>query len=152
MTLPSQFTEDNFENIRIYHFVEEMVIDYKNFMTKLFENYDISISEAPFIIRIRFAENSTQQELAKIFNVSEGYTAKLMRKFEDKGLISRIENPNNRRKKIVSLTSEGIKKTDEIISFMDKWESSVTRSLSDEDVKSLKKMLFSVVTEHEKLE
>ena len=119
MVLPKQFKEEYPDNIRIYHYVEELVASYRNYLKNLLKNNNISLAEAPFLIRIRFSDNTTQNDLTKLFNVSKGYTAKLLRKFEDDGWIVRMENPMNHRQKIVKLTSDGIKKTDELISFMD---------------------------------
>ncbi|WP_323735762.1 MarR family transcriptional regulator [Methanosphaera sp. ISO3-F5] len=147
MKLPEQFKEENIENIRIYHYVEELVVSYKSHMEPLIEETGISLTECPFFIRIGFSENSNQQELAEMFNVSEGYTAKLLRKFEDKELISRREDPNNRRKKIVTLTEKGIQKMEEIMSLVDQWEEKVSRNISDDDYKIVKNALFKMVNE-----
>ena len=81
--------------------------------------------------------------------MSKGYTAKLLRKFEDDGWIVRMENPMNHRQKIVKLTSDGIKKTDELISFMDAWENKITVDLTSDELKILKKLLFKIVLETE---
>jgi DNA-binding MarR family transcriptional regulator len=145
MTLPEQFNEDNIYQIRIYHYVEELVQSYRNYMTPLLEKTDITMTEAPFIIRLRFSDKNTQQNLAKMFKVSEGYTAKLLRKFEEKGLITRVENPHNRREKIVTLTQEGIAKTDEIITLMDNWEHNILSGLDDESKRVVKENLFKMV-------
>ena len=88
---------------------------------------------------------TTQKELVELFKVSEGYTAKLLRKFEDKGYITRCEDPTNRRKKIVELTEMGCKKTEGLIKLIDDWEINVTSKMSDSEVKLLKRLLYKVV-------
>ena len=120
MTLPAQFKKENSENIFIYHYVEEMIADYTKYVKEILDDSDITVAELPFLIRIRFSEETTQKELVELFRVSEGYTAKLLRKFEDKGYIFRCEDPTNRRKK-------------------------VTKNMSGEEVKMLKSLLFKVV-------
>lgn len=146
MTLQSQFTEENSQNIFIYHYVEEMIANYGKFIKEIFDETDITRAELPFLIRIRFSEKTTQKELVELFKVSEGYTAKLLRKFEDKGYITRCEDPTNRRKKIVELTDKGIAKTDELIELIKNWELKVTSEMSDEEIKLLKSLLFKVVS------
>ena len=89
MTLPKQFTEENSQNIFIYHYVEEMITNYNKYLNETFDEEDIKHAEISFLIRIRFSEKTTQKELVELFKVSEGYTAKLLRKFEDKGYITR---------------------------------------------------------------
>ena len=54
MTLPKQFKEDNFESIRIYHYVEELVYSYREYMGDLLRDNEVSLAEAPFLIRLRF--------------------------------------------------------------------------------------------------
>ena len=145
MALPSQFKEGNAQNIFIYHYVEEMIASYGIYLKDVFDESEITRNEVPFLLRIRFSENTTQKELVELLKVSEGYTAKLLRKFEDLGYIERHENPENRRIKIVELTSSGIEKTDEIIDMVSNWEENVTSNLTDEEVATLKKLLFKVV-------
>lgn len=145
MTLPQQFQKENQENIFIYHYVEEMIANYGKYIDETFDDEDITKSELPFLIRIRYSEKTTQKELVELFKVSEGYTAKLLRKFEDLGYITRCEDPTNRRKKIVELTEKGFEKTEELIKLIDDWEINVTSKMTDSEVKLLKRLLYKVV-------
>lgn len=151
LPLPSQFIEENPEDIRIYHFVEELVGIFKNFIVNDFEDEDITIVELPFLLRIRFSNEGTQKELVNLFQVSEGYTAKLLRRFEVAGLIERIEDPSNRRRKLVKLTDKCIKRTDKILKYIDYWEETALDGLDDDEVKVLKKALLKLVLNTEKL-
>ena len=150
MVLPGQFKEENAENIRIYHFVEELVGSFKNFIENDFEDEDISLVELPFLLRIRFSNEGTQKELVNLFKVSDGYTAKLLRRFELAGLIERIEDPSNRRRKLVKLTEKGIKKTDKILKYVDYWEDVAVEVLEEDEKKLLKKALLKTVLNIEK--
>lgn len=145
MALPSQFKKENAHNIFIYHYVEEMIANCGIYLREVFDESKITRNEVPFLLRIRFSENTTQKELVELFKVSEGYTAKLLRKFEDLGYIERHENPENRRIKIVELTPSGIEKTDEIIDIVYNWEENVTSNMTDDEVATLKKLLFKLV-------
>jgi len=145
MTLPQQFQKETQENIFIYHYVEEMMANYGKYIDETFDDEDITKSELPFLIRIRYSEKTTQKELVELFKVSEGYTAKLLRKFEDLGYITRCEDPTNRRKKIVELTEKGFEKTEELIKLIDDWEINVTSKMTDSEVKLLKRLLYKVV-------
>lgn len=145
MTLPPQFKEDNYENIFIYHYVEEMISNYGKYIKQTLDDQEITQTELPFLLRIRFGEKTTQKELVDLFKVSEGYTAKILRKFEDKNYITRYENPENHRIKIVKLTPEGMEKTDKFIQYINKWEKNVTSNMTPDEVKTLKKLLFKVL-------
>lgn len=84
MSLPPQFKKENIENILIYHYVEEMISNYGKYIITQLNDEDITRTELPFLLRIRFGEKTTQKELVELFKVSEGYTAKILRKFEEK--------------------------------------------------------------------
>ena len=145
MELPNQFINENPEDIRIYHFVEELVGSFKNYIDEEFVDEDISLVELPFLLRIRFSTEGTQKELVNLFKVSDGYTAKLLRRFEVAGLIQRIEDPSNRRRKLVKLTDKGIKRTDKILKYIDYWEDTVMDGIDEDERKVLKKSLLKLV-------
>lgn len=145
MELPNQFINEEPENIRIYHFVEELVGSFRNYIDEEFVDDDISMVELPFLLRIRFSTEGTQKELVNLFKVSDGYTAKLLRKFEVAGLINRIEDPSNRRRKLVKLTDKGIKRTDKILKYIDYWEDTVMDGIDEDERKVLKKSLLKLV-------
>ncbi|MBO6123878.1 MAG: MarR family transcriptional regulator [Methanobrevibacter sp.] len=144
MTLPRQFKKENSENILIYHYVEELVKDFGEYTTEHYSDEDITHVELPFLLRIRCVDKSTQKDLVDLFHVSNGYASKILRKFEDKGLITRFEDPENRRRKIVKLTDEGIRKTDKILEHIRQWENS---HMSEEELETLKRLLFKFLSE-----
>ena len=122
-----------------------MISNYGKYIKQTLDDQEITQTELPFLLRIRFGEKTTQKELVDLFKVSEGYTAKILRKFEDKNYITRYENPENHRIKIVKLTPEGMEKTDKFIQYINKWEKNVTSNMTPDEVKTLKKLLFKVL-------
>ena len=69
MSLPSQFMQKNFEDILIYHYVEELVSDFSRFSDENYGDELVSPNEIPFLLRIRFQDKSTQRDLVKLFHV-----------------------------------------------------------------------------------
>lgn len=136
--------DENPENIFIYHYVEELISSYGLYYESNLKGNDLTLKEFSVLLRIRFLGVATQHDLAKLFKVSGAYIAKLLRKFEDHGYIARKEDPENRRKKLVKMTDEGIKKTDEIIEVIQNWEDKVTASISEDEIKTLKEILFKI--------
>ena len=147
MTLPSQFKKENIQNILIYHYVEELINDFTEYSNETFCDEDITITELPFLLRIRFVDKSTQKDLVTLFKVSEGHASKILRKFEDKGFIKRKEDPKSRRRKIVKLTDKGIEKTDEILNHINRWETQHTSKLTSNEIESLKNLLFKFLSD-----
>lgn len=136
--------DKNPENIFIYHYVEELISSYGSYYESNLKDNDLTLKEFSVLLRIRFQGVATQHDLVELFKVSGAYIAKLLRKFEDHGYIARKEDPENRRKKIVKMTDEGIKKTDGIIEVIQNWEDKVTASISEDEIKTLKEILFKI--------
>ena len=136
----------NPEKIFFYHYVEEIISNYGSFFNKVIKDNDMTIKELSVLLRIRFDDITTQQDLVNVFGVSGAYIAKLLRKFEDKEYIKREEDPENRRKKIVNLTEKGIEKTDELIKVIDDWEAEVTFDLTEDEITTLKNILFKIIS------
>ncbi|MBO7158729.1 MAG: MarR family transcriptional regulator [Methanobrevibacter sp.] len=136
---------ENPENMFLYHYVEELISDYGSYYDVNLENPDLTIKEYSVLLRIRFTGRSTQHDLVELFKVSGAYMAKLLKKFEDEEYIIRIENPENRRKKIVELTEKGVEKTDKLIKVIDEWEKEVTSDLTEDEKIILKKLLSKIV-------
>lgn len=135
---------ENPEKIFIYHYVEELISSYGSYYETNFKDEDLTLNEFSILLRIRFQEVATQHDLVKLFKVSGAYIAKLLRKFEDKGYIARKEDPENRRRKIVKMTDEGIKKTDKIIEVIQSWENKLTANITEDEIKTLKDILFKI--------
>ncbi|MBO7210326.1 MAG: MarR family transcriptional regulator [Methanobrevibacter sp.] len=136
---------ENPENMFLYHYVEELISDYGSYYDVNLENPDLTIKEYSVLLRIRFTGRSTQHDLVELFKVSGAYMAKLLKKFEDEEYIIRIENPENRRKKIVELTEKGVEKTNKLIKVIDEWEKEVTSDLTEDEKIILKKLLSKIV-------
>ena len=136
--------DNNPENILLYHYVEEIISDYGTFFNENLKDQNMTIKELSVLLRIRFDDIATQKDLVDVFKVSDAYIAKLLRKFENNEYIVRMEDPQNRRKKIVKLTSKGVEKTDELIMVITNWENEITSKLTDEEIATLKKILFKI--------
>lgn len=137
--------DKNPKNMFLYHYVEELISDYALYYDENLKNQDLTIKEFSVLLRIRFAGKSTQHDLVQLFGVSGAYIAKLLKKFEDENYIVRRENQENRRKKIVEITENGIEKTDQLIKVIDGWETDVTCNLTDDEIVILKKLLSKIV-------
>lgn len=135
---------DNPENISLYHYIEEMISDYGTFFNNNFKDENITLKELSVLLRIRYENITSQQLLVDVFKVSDAYIAKLLRKFENEEYIERMEDPQNRRKKIIKLTEKGIKKTDEIITIIDNWEKQITSNITKDELNTLKNILFKI--------
>lgn len=146
MSLPSYFKKEKYEDILIYHYVEELISSFVEFSDENLKDDIISTNNLRFLLRIRFSDKTTQKDLVNLFKVSDGYTAKILRYFEENDLIKRKEDPNNRRRKIVELTDKGMEKTNIIIKTIDEHEKQQLKNMTPEEFKQLKKLLYKFLT------
>lgn len=86
----------------------------------------------------------TQQDIANRLNMNEGTIARALRKLEDKNLIQRNANPNNRRQNFISLTDKGLEIAEEFKNLDEKWEKEVFKSLTSDEIIDLKWNLHKI--------
>ena len=80
----------------------------------------------------------SQQDIAKRLNMNDGTIAKALRKLEDKNMIQRSPNPDNRRQNLISLTNTGLSIAEEFNNLDEKWEKDVFEGLTSDEIIDLK--------------
>lgn len=80
----------------------------------------------------------SQQDIAKRLNMNDGTIAKALRKLEDKNMIQRSPNPDNRRQNLISLTDTGLNIAEEFNNLDEKWEKDVFEGLTSDEIINLK--------------
>ena len=76
----------------------------------------------------------SQQDIAKRLNMNDGTIAKALRKLEDKNMIQRSPNPDNRRQNLISLTDTGLSIAEEFNNLDEKWEKDVFEGLTSDEI------------------
>ncbi|WP_372800409.1 MarR family winged helix-turn-helix transcriptional regulator [Lutibacter sp.] len=71
-------------------------------------------------------------------------TTRLVEKLRLKGLISRVQNEENRRQVDINITEEGLKLLDEIDAIHTDFENSVVENLSNNEILTLNKLLEKI--------
>lgn len=80
----------------------------------------------------------SQQDIAKRLNMNDGTIAKALRKLEDKNMIQRSPNPDNRRQNLISLTDTGLNIAEEFNNLDEKWEKDIFEGLTSDEIIDLK--------------
>ncbi len=80
----------------------------------------------------------SQQDIARRLNMNDGTIAKALRKLEDKNMIQRSPNPDNRRQNLISLTDTGLSIAEEFNNLDEKWEKDVFEGLTSDEIIDLK--------------
>lgn len=152
-------TVENVKKLAPSVYKESMNLSFPFFMLQkiLFErgeevltkNFSITQSELDVLTSLCFSNNKdgilSPTELYDIMIFSSGGMTKLLKKLESKEYIKRVENPKDKRSKLVQITPLGKNKTikalKEIIEFEDKYFSKLNQNEQEIFKKLLHKML-----------
>lgn len=69
--------------------------------------FNVNNSEVPILVALYLNGDINQEDLYKIYQLNDSTVAKALLRLEEKGFIEREINPNDRRRRIVKLTSKG---------------------------------------------
>lgn len=89
------------------------------------EKYDLNASQLLLLFEISNDCNINQDMIASRCNINKGTVARSIKKMEDKGLVIRQIDENNRRQNKVSLTQNGRETLSQAITVLDEWEDEV---------------------------
>jgi MarR family transcriptional regulator, organic hydroperoxide resistance regulator len=107
----------------------------------LIEAHGVAIGHWYFLRELWVEDGLTQRELSRRAGIMEPTTAAAVTAMEDKGLISRERNPDDRRKVNIYLTEAGRELRDELLPYVIQVNEVATASLTPHEVASLRGLL-----------
>ena len=87
--------------------------------------FDINASQLHLLFEISHQKEINQEKIAVRCNINKGSVARSIKKLEEKDLITRKTDDENRRQKKISLTEKGVKTLNESIKILSDWEDEV---------------------------
>lgn len=94
-----------------------------------------------------------QETICCAADLDKGRIARSMGRLEERGLIRRVVNPQNKREKQVELTDEGGKILEQIRTFEEDWKSRCFSGFTEEEIKNyqsyLERMARNALSEKE---
>ena len=108
------------------------------------EGFEINATQLHFLFEISNQDNINQEKLASRCNINKGAVARSIKKLEDKGLIVRQIDENNRRQNKVSLTKKGKETLSQSIKILNKWEDEVILDKGYVEKELLQKILNEI--------
>jgi DNA-binding MarR family transcriptional regulator len=103
--------------------------------------YDLSPAQYDVLAQLHDAPGISQQELAGRLMVTKGNICTLINRMEDKGLVVRQDDPNDRRLHPLYLTGEGARIATEVIPEYARFVHEHMAALSSEDQAGLQALL-----------
>lgn len=109
------------------------------------EGLNINGTQLHLLFEIAHQTNINQEKIATRCNINKGAVARSIKKLEEKQLITRQIDENNRRQNIISLTSKGKETLNEANKILNTWESEVFDNYTKEEKNRLQKDLKDIV-------
>lgn len=95
----------------------------------------VSDTEHRICAFLYFHRDVYQDMVANTLMLDKTTVAKALVSLEERGLIERIQNPDNRRKNVLNITDEGKETIADSVSIYDEWLEKVESCLSEEERK-----------------
>ncbi|NJB68146.1 DNA-binding MarR family transcriptional regulator [Desulfobaculum xiamenense] len=103
------------------------------FLDRLVESMDIGHGQIPYLCALLACEGLTQDELAAGVGVNRSATARALALLESKGLVSRRENSENRRQKLVFPSERARRMADDFYAVLDRENEVLFEGLSEDE-------------------
>lgn len=98
---------------------------YMMYVNRNIGKFDINTTQLHLLFEIAHNENINQEKIAESCSINKGAVARSIKKLEDKGLVARQVDENNRRQNKLSLTQSGEEILIKSSKVLNQWEDSV---------------------------
>lgn len=133
------------EDIPLYPALSLIIKGHNTFFDEKLKGTEVSAAELPYLVRIYTDNNKlTQRDLCNLFFVSEPVVARTLKNLEKKGFIIRNKDPQNRTRKLLSLTDEGIKISKKMFDINDEWEKRILNNFTPDEIESFRKSIKKI--------
>lgn len=134
----------NVYEIPLYPALTLILKGHTRFFEEKLNGTNVTPSELPYILRLSVDEDVSQKEISELFGVSEAVVARTIKNLEKKGFITRKKNPENKIRKILSLTSKGHEISQEMFNIDEDWNDILFDDIEKEDLDSFNRVLKSL--------
>ena len=104
---------------------------------------DLGINDTEYTICsfLYFYKDAPQDLICKSYMIDKTTVTKALHSLEERGLITRTVNPENRRQNLINLTSDGKDLIKDVVNVYDDWVSEVVTSLSEDEQKQFEMIM-----------
>lgn len=117
----------------------------QSFYTKELKIYNITSSEYPVIFKLSCGDGITQDEIVNDLGIDKGAVARIIKSLMAKELIEKNRDKVDKRCNRIFLTEKGRQAIVPIKKSIKKWNNIVTKNMSYEEEKELKRLLSMAI-------
>jgi DNA-binding MarR family transcriptional regulator len=108
------------------------------------QDTELAKTEHSIIMYLSLEDNVSQDTISEHLLLDKGTIAKTLAKLEEKNLVQRVVNQQNRRENIVSLTETGQKEVKTVQDIGKSWNASLMEGLPEEELLIFTKVLATM--------
>lgn len=135
--------EFNFQDSYGYHYISTTVA-IKRLMESRLQEYDLTHLQFSIMMNLYKNTTTTQKELLKYVYGDEASITRLIDRLELKGYIKRVQSLEDKRKKNILLTDEGLSLVKKLSRFAQEINQELIKDLTPEEAKTLLILLQKV--------
>lgn len=113
-------------------------------LVEQFAPFNVTISEAPFILTLRHGDGLYQDELSEWVGVDKALTTRALRSLEEKGFVVRMQDESDSRKRRVYLTEKAKSIADDLYEASIEINKVFLADIPEEDVKIAYRVLIQI--------
>ena len=133
---------DDFDLNQSFGFlINALSLNIKHQLDLRLKAHHLTVHQFGILLNIYKRGPLTQKEIAQQTSGDEPTTARLMKRLEEKGCIERVIDADDKRKRLVSLSQEGVALLQEILPHAQTVNKKVTEDLSEKEKETLLMLL-----------
>ena len=113
--------------------------------------FGLGFPEQVILMYLSSNNGVNQEAIAQHFMLDKGAIAKTLRKLEEKGLIERHQNPENKRENLISIAQEGQSILGEMGTALNEWNQCFFEGLSEDDIRQYEQITEKITDNVAKL-
>ena len=118
--------------------------EHAKFLNEKVKDEELSFGLFPLLIKIYKSEDIIQEELAKCFHLNESTITRNLKKLEDKGFITRVQDKRSKR---IEITEKGKKTAIKVMDFDEEWDEKIKEIIGDKNYHNFKDTLKTISEE-----
>ncbi|WP_373481835.1 MarR family winged helix-turn-helix transcriptional regulator [Acetobacterium sp.] len=123
----------------------------KVFCERRLHDFGVGFPEQVILMYLVSNNGVNQDNIAQHFMLDKGAIAKTLRKLEEKGLIKRHQNPENKRENLITIVPDGQSILGEMEEALNEWNQYFFEGLSDDEIQQYERITEKIADNVAKL-
>ena len=109
----------------------------RTFSERKLKEYDLTFGEQVIIMYLASHENVNQDTISKTYQIDKSLIAKTLSKLEQKNVIIKRQNPDNKRENLISLSQSADHILDRMKETLAEWNTVLFQGMSLEEIETV---------------